>query len=134
MAMPNNWPETILAALRAVTRRPLWFRAHPKLREPQKPRGYDKLCDISKPLVDDLRGAHACVVYTSGVATHALLAGVPVLYTGPTVLAAGACRQGLADIEAPWLGDRLPALRRLAWSHWSMDEIRSGEAVRWLCA
>jgi hypothetical protein len=132
MAMPTNWPDTVLAELRERTKMPIWFRAHPKLKEPQKPRGYDRLCDISRPLADDLRNAYACVVYTSGVATLALLAGVPVFYAGPTVLAADACRRGFDDIDQPWMLDRLPALRRLAWSHWSMSEIRSGEAIRWL--
>lgn len=133
MAMPDSWPRDILSKLRRVTSRPIWFRAHPKLGDrAQKPEGYNKLCDITKSLDYDFQNAWACVVYTSGVATHALMEGIPVFYDGPKLLSYKACEDNLARIEIPRMLDRIPAFHDVSWSQWSMNEIRSGEAIRWL--
>ncbi len=80
----------------------------------------------------DLAGAWALVTHMSSAAVEAVLQGVPVFVTGlcaATPMASGA----LSDIETP----KTPDGRRrwtawLAGRQWTLDEMRSGMAWRWL--
>jgi hypothetical protein len=116
VAMPRAWTGDAMRYLR--TRRPIRLRRHP---------GVEK----SEPY-DDLAGAWCALTWGSGAAIKALVAGVPVFYDFPQWIGAPAAKQGKTDLEAPWLGDRLPMLRRLAWAQWSLAELESGEAFAWL--
>ncbi|MFQ6016776.1 MAG: hypothetical protein ACE5KF_01145 [Kiloniellaceae bacterium] len=126
MASPPGWHDDVMARLRAMTDRPLVFRAHPKSR------AYPDKAVRQPPLEQALQGAHAVVTWASSIAGHALVAGVPVFYEAPHIVCEGACKRGLADIESPATGDRLPALERLAWAQWSISEIERGRPFRHL--
>lgn len=80
-------------------------------------------------IIDDLRGAWACVVYSSAAALDALIAGIPVFVLAPF---AAAYRMGLSDlalIEAPiYPTDREPFLWALANQQWTLSEIYRGQA------
>lgn len=126
MASPNAWHDHVAARLRKITDRPIRIRPHPG-NQPAK-----------VPLEDDLRGAHACVIWSSGSGVKALIAGVPVFYDCPHWI----CEFVGIEIDAslqdrlehnPWSNpelfnrDRLIAFRRMAEAQWSVDEITSGE-------
>lgn len=116
VAMPRDWPAKIVGRLKQVTDRPIRVRPHPgKAR--------------TDPY-DDLRGAWAAVTWASGAGIKSLICGIPVFHEMPTWIGGPASRLGIDDLENPFLGDRLPMFRRLAWSQWSVDEIRSGEPFR----
>lgn len=91
----------------------------------------------SVPLADDLAQARDVVTWNSGAALLALLAGVPVWCDWPQWVGAEACwplsefgkREPRRDDEA-----RLGTFRRLAWSMWTLDEVRTGEPIRCLTA
>lgn len=115
VAMPLGWGNRALQQL--STSRRVIYRRHPG--------------DKSEPY-DALRNAWCACTWGSGAAIKALVAGVPVFYQFPQWIGADSARFGFADLEQPWLGDRLPMLRRLAWAQWRISEVESGEAFDWL--
>jgi hypothetical protein len=74
----------------------------------------------------DLKRAEKVVTWHSGGALKALAYGVPVWYEYPRWIGAGAA----SKIGDPLVTDdakRLAMFRRLAWSMWTLDELRLGE-------
>ncbi len=125
VAQPASWARPVVDQLRAATRRPVVLRQHPGL---SPARLVDKEPHVA------LANAWCVVTWGSGAALKALVAGVPVFHgLGQWIGAAAARPWGpLAQLETPLRGDRLPMLRRLAWAQWTLAEIKSGEAFRWL--
>lgn len=118
---PSGWLERTVAALRAMTDRPIRIRPHP---------GNWKLNPPKVPIEQDLSDAWACVIFASSVGVQALIQGVPVIHTGEYWIADEAAGSDLAEIENPPMPDRVPAFERLAASQYSLDEIASGTAFR----
>jgi len=120
VSMPSGWASATMRALRAMTGREIRLRTHPgaSKEEPYKA----------------LEGAWAAVTWGSGAAIKSLYAGIPVFYDFPSWIGAGAavCLKKGADLERPFLGDRLPMFQRLAWAQFSGNEISSGFALEWL--
>lgn len=117
-AMPPDWLQRVQRELRMD--RPVRIRKHPGEGRPEV------------PLEEDLRDAWACLTWGSGAALKALVVGVPVFHSFPQWIGAPAARQWPADVEQPFLGDRLPMLRRMAWAMWELEEIARGEPFRHL--
>ncbi len=65
MASPPQWHVRIMDRLRGLTDRPLRLRMHPGNQTPKR------------SLQDDLQGAYACCVWSSGAGVKALALGVP---------------------------------------------------------
>jgi hypothetical protein len=85
------------------------------------------------PLVDDLRYAAACVIWSSACGVRALVEGVPVYYDAPHWVCSDAARQvrvlGRSPIITPaadWEATGR-SLNRMAWGQWSVAEIEQGE-------
>jgi hypothetical protein len=85
------------------------------------------------PLEEQLAGAWCCVIWTSSAGVRALVEGVPVFYVAERWALESIARPGIGDLETPFLGERLPALRRLAWAQWRVSEIETGAPFRALC-
>lgn len=117
VAMPRHWPMRIIDRLRSVTNRPVKWNQHPGQR-PHPP--------------IDFADAWAVVTWGSGAALKAIIAGVPAFYDMPNWIGASAAIKGVDHIEAPYLGDRMPMLRKLSWAMWDRNEIASGEPFKWL--
>ena len=117
MASPPQWAEKTCKLLTPARAR---LRLHPGNHAPKV------------PLVDDLKGAQACVVWSSGSGVRALVEGIPVIYDAPHWICSGAAER-LADIlryqERRHATDdaRVAALHRMSHGQWSVDEIASGE-------
>lgn len=123
MASPPDWHEHIAARIRKLTKRPVRVRPHPGNNAPKR------------PLTEDLAGAWAVVVWSSGSGVKALTAGIPAFYDAPHWICAGAAvRVRDADYAAPKCDDaaRLSALERMAWAQWTVAELQSGEPFRML--
>jgi len=118
VAMPRAWIVDIVRRLEGATDRPVRVRMHP---------GKEKV-----PLEPDFENCWAAVTWGSTAALKAIVAGIPVFYEFDRWIGSRAARFGVTNIEDPFLGDRLPMLRRLAWAQWTLAEIESGEAFRWL--
>lgn len=120
MAMPKSWPGSIQERLKSITKRPVKLRPHPG----------NKAAAI--PLNQDLNNAWACVVWASNCATAALISGIPVFFEAPHIVTEDACNKDITKIENPELPDRIPAMHKMAWAQWEVEEIKSGEPFKWL--
>lgn len=118
IAQPRDWPISIARRLHEITDRPIKVRLHPG--------------DKNSPMDADLSGAHAAVTWASGAAIKALAWGVPIFYELRQWIGADAAIHGVENIEKPFIGDRLPMFRRLAWAQWTSAEIASGTPIEWL--
>jgi hypothetical protein len=105
--MPEQWADRIAAELKNERVR---IRHHPgNHRSPV-------------PLEHDLAGAKRVVIWSSSVGIQALLLGVEVDCRAPWWI----CKAAANSVEDA----RLPALQRMAWAQWTVDEIASGEPFR----
>lgn len=118
VAMPRNWEQTIIPRLKKITKRPIRLRKHP---------GKDK----TVPIEDELAGAWAAVTWASGAGIKAICAGIPVFHDYAKWIGAPAATCTF-DFDRPYLGDRSVMFHRLSWAQWTWDEIKSGEAFKWL--
>jgi hypothetical protein len=114
--MAPGWAAARQADLQRATRRQVRVRAHPGNDAPQR------------PLEADLAGAWAVVVWSSSVAVHSLIAGVPTFIEAPWHVVKGAGATG--SLDEPVMPERMPFLERMAWSQWTVAEIESGEPFR----
>lgn len=76
------------------------------------------------PLADDFRAASHVHVWTSNAASHAIIAGLPVVQHGPALMVGALASRPGEELVRP---DRLPVLEGLAWAQWSAREIAAGE-------
>lgn len=118
MGSPDGWAERFADGLRTWTRRRVRVRQHPGRHAP------------AVPLTDDLVRAHAVVIWSSNCGVTALLAGIPVFCAAPQWIGLAATRSVKADIEDCFMGDRRPALERIASNQWSVAEIAAGAPFR----
>lgn len=130
-AMPTGWGERTAEALRKVTQREVRLRLHPGNNRP------------AVPLENDLRDAHAVVIWSSSVGVKALIEGIPVVCCAPWWV----CKRATLPLDAYGVAIdspiafqcdesmdmmRLYAMEELAWSQWAVDEIKSGIAFEHL--
>lgn len=120
VAMSRTWLANTLLQLGKTTNRPVRIRKHPGQ-------------NACVPLEEDLKNAWAAVTWGSGAGIKSIVAGIPVFHGLRDWIGAGAASTELSNIESPFMGDRLPMLRRLAWAQWTLPEIESGEPFRALC-
>ncbi len=116
MASPHMWHQKAVARLQKLTKRPIRIRAHPGNRSG------------GVPLERDLKGAWACVVWSSAAGVRALVEGVPVFFDAPRWICAEAALPLRDWVEHPLTNDawREKALHRLSWGQWSPEEIATG--------
>lgn len=115
----EDWLETTLARLKTSTDRPIVVRVKPKPGE------------AAVPLPQALTTAHALVTHSSNVAIESACLGTPVFVSA----ASAAAPVGLTDVEAietPAYPERAAWLAHLAYSQYSLAEIREGRAWRLL--
>lgn len=125
--MPLDWAVNVAGRLKRVTKRRIVIRNHP-----------GNLA-AKASLAEDLKNAHACVIWSSSCGVHALVAGVPVICEAPWWICRTAAFGSLALLAsdcAPrshgWDKYRREALQRLAWAQWTVSEIANGTAFRHL--
>lgn len=80
----------------------------------------------------DFKNVSAVVTWASGAALKAIVAGIPAFYQMPNWVGATAAVRGFNNLGKPFLGDRLPMLRHLAWAMWRAEEIATGEPLAWV--
>jgi hypothetical protein len=135
----QQWVLDTVVQLRKHTDRPIVIRPHPgdkaaqQYLDPANPQcripysGRLKLSTNSL-LIDDLKNCWAAVNYNSSPVVGAAIEGYPIFVTDPIK---SQCREiantDLASIETPTLPDRQAWVNRLAMSHWSFDELMSGQ-------
>ena len=123
MASPPRWhseTERILQRAGYKTK----VRLHPGLMPNKAP----------TPLVDELRGARACAIWSSMSGIQALVTGIPVSYWAPAWVGSWGAGQEIGGIDAPICDDekRMKALTAAAWYQWSVAEIEAGTPFEYL--
>ena len=109
---PEGWAESVQAKYGGR------IRLHP---------GKDK---SKVSLADDLEGVGRVLTWHSGAALHCLLMGIPVWYAFDSWLGGcGATPLSNWPVNLSSDAQRLAMFRNLAWTNWSLDEIRSGQAL-----
>lgn len=117
-AMPFDWAEDAAKRFKQATGREIRIRNHPGNKRPEK------------SIADDLRGAYACVIWSSSIGVHALVAGIPVVCEAPYWICKEAA--GIGTAGGRQVCDRMESFGKLAYGQWFQREIASGEAFRWL--
>lgn len=118
MYQPSNWDRMVAESLAHVGR-PVRIRPHP---------GNWKVNPPKKPLEKDLENAWCVVIWSSAAGVRSLAHGIPVIACAPYWICKPATGD-LSQIANPPMPDRLPVFERMAWAQWSLDEIRTGEAL-----
>jgi hypothetical protein len=103
MASPAQWGEKTTATLKREGKL-VKFRPHPGN------------FVARTPLIEDLRTARVCVVWSSGAGVRALVEGIPVQTHAPRWICAGANEH-----------TRERELQRMAHGQWRVEEVASGE-------
>lgn len=106
-----EWAEQLAAKIEGE----VVFRPHPRSPDVRPNLPIDDL-----PLAESLARAKAVVAYTSNIGNDALIAGVQAIANGPAVW---------ADVP---LDAREAYFAKLAYAQWTLEEIASGEAVRFI--
>lgn len=109
------WIAGIEARIKAVTDRPIVLRKK----------------DTKTPLSAHLRDCWAVVTHSSNVCVDAALAGIPA-FVEPTAPTAPLGNLDLTQIESPRLTDRAAWWRSLCCQQFSLAEMSSGVAYRYL--
>lgn len=87
--------------------------------------------DCHRPLADDLAQVDRCHVWTSNAASHAIMAGVPVVQHGPNLMVSELASRPGEPLRRP---DRVPVLEGIAWGQWDAAELAGGEPFARLLA
>lgn len=114
----GGWTERTVAALKALTDRPIIVREKEEQRSGTK-------------LHDHLRGAHCLVTHGSNAAVEAVIMGCPV-FVDRSSAAALVGRTDLAQIENPLYPDRRAWLHSLAYCQFNENELVDGTLWRLL--
>lgn len=128
---PEEWERAAIALLRKHTNRPIHYRPKPSWKKARPIEG-TVLSHRDRPIEEELRNCWAVVTHHSNVAVDAIVAGVPV-FCWAGVGTEFASRK-LADIERPaWPDiDRQQWLADIAFTQWSIQEMREGHPWNFL--
>lgn len=123
-----EWETATIAALRAVTGRPLVYRPKPSWKDAQPIPG-TRFSPGSEPIEAVLQNAWALVTLHSNAAVDALAAGIPVY--AKEGLASVLSMPSLTEIERPPLPDgREQFIADVGYCHWTRAEIADGTMFR----
>ena len=136
LSQPHGWDTMVIRNIQRYSKLPIVFRTHPKSQtEPNyelmrmKVGGGGLTYHSGKyKTMDESLSKAACVVtHTSNASVEAIIAGVPVVYTGQSIFLRDCAIQGINNIIAPVTpSNRLEKLNQLAWNQFTLEEIGSG--------
>ena len=128
------WVYNTLKHLMKHTNRKIIVRDHPENKEQLKEfikisfRNYDQVeYSYNDTIEKDLKNAHCTVSYTSGSSIDSILAGVPVITCSEYNFLWPISTHTLEDVENPRTGDREQLLYDLAYTQWTVEEIKNGK-------
>lgn len=126
---PEMWERWAIAKIREYSDRPIIYRPKPSWKTARPIEGTLYSGPHVRPIEKDLVNCHAVVTHHSNVAVDALVDGIPALcWAG---VAAPLCSQNFQDLEAmplPSIETRMQWMADLAYTQWSVAEIRDGKA------
>ena len=129
MGPMNVWVKDTILEIRKYSNRPIKVRQHPRYPLSINYQGVGALKSSSPTFQQDLESAWAVVNFNSGPGIEAVINGVPA-FVGASSLAAPVANLDFSTIENPNRPDRQQWLNNLAWTEWTIDEMRRGEPQR----
>lgn len=131
-----KYPEYMIEKIkeiRSVTDRPILIRTHPLNDHAQNyikkeiPEIKNLYFSKGKPLEEDLKQAHSCVVYNSTSSVESVMYGIPTFTLDPSAVAYEVTRHNLQEIEDNIIEfDRDPWLQKIAFMNWRPEELDDG--------
>lgn len=120
------WYESVGVLAAEAYGIPVKFRPHPNT-EKKGIRQNPRHCQRSFEQLDEaIAGAHVVITYNSNSAVDAVVRGVPAIAMDKGSMAWDVVGHNIGDLVRP---DRSSWAAKLAWTQWSLDEIRSGFAL-----
>jgi len=129
-----HWLRNTIRQVRRFSDRAIVVRAHPgdkraaqylKINEP------NVKISTNPSIKDDLRKAHATIVYNSSPAVVSAIEGIPTFVTDPSPKQSQAydvANFDLTDLENPKMPERQKWIEELCMSHWKFTELTNGKA------
>ena len=135
---PMDWLNHVIPQIRSSSSRPIVIRPHPgSLNTIPLVRKHFPNIEIST--YDDIRKdfdrAWATVTYNSSPGVASVIWGVPAFITDPVPhrsQAFGYAATDLAQLENPWIMDRMSLYHNLAQCHFANASLVSGEAWKYM--
>ena len=126
---PTDYADRLMRRIRKQTDRQIVYRPKPSWKNAKAITGA-ALSTGSQSIKDALRSCHVLVTHGSAAAMDAILAGVPAIVLGNSI-ARPVAETFLENLENPfWPPNHL--LQRwcnaMAYTQWSTEELRTGEA------
>ena len=137
-----SWTEQTVKHIRQYTERQIVVRPHPLYRKKdQHARCKETVCsyhdvvwqetDVRQegfvPIQKQLINAWCTVTYSSGTGIDAVINGVPNVACDSGSMVYEVSSKDIAEIEAPYRGDKKQWTNKIAHCQWSVDEFESGE-------
>lgn len=126
-----EWCRQTVSRIRERTARKVIFRPHPKCAA-QVEYGVNADAISCAPLAMDLEGAHCVVTFSSNTGVDAALAGIPVFADDFGSMAWPIANKSFAWIDAPIRPAREQWARNLAYTQWTLEEMKEGKPWRHL--
>lgn len=131
-----NWTSKLIKEIKTHSSRPIKVRFHPNDKKKDMHMRYlwrmfrnkIKFSQPSATLLDDFKDAHCVINHNSSPGVVAAIEGVPLILTDPAnSQAREVAHTDLSSIENLKKFDREDWIHRIAQSHWTQDELVSGE-------
>lgn len=120
------WYSEMAIQIQQLTGLGVLFRPHPDLKKKGMVQNVRNTSPSTGTLQEALEGAAFSVCFNSNAAVDSILAGVPCVAGDKGTMAWDMCSPSIIDIRRP---EREAWAHKLAFTQWSMEEIRSGEAL-----
>jgi hypothetical protein len=119
-----GWLRHIARQTSFHTKREIRFRPHPKGNiGPIPGTTYSTV-----PIEEDFKDCWALVTYNSNSAVEAVIEGIPSITFDAGAMAKEVTWRWLQEIESPYMPAREQWLNDLAYTQWTLEELKSGEA------
>lgn len=129
-----QWMYDTVGEIRKYTNRDIIVRGHPGDRAKKNYLKFNipgVYLSRNENILDDFSNAWATVTYNSSPGVASAIEGVPVFVTDPeprNSQAYDVANLNLADIEKPLLPQRDEWIKKISMSHFSFNDVESGEA------
>ncbi|MGB0361254.1 MAG: hypothetical protein ACPGEF_07600 [Endozoicomonas sp.] len=125
----SRWCYEVVASIRQHTGRPIIFRYHPlSLVKGKLPFVLPEGCTVSsnKNIKEDFKNCWAVSTFNSTSGVDAVLAGIPVFIGCDGSMVDQIANHDVSNIEQPELPCRKQWANDIAYTQWTLDEIRDG--------
>lgn len=119
----HQWLSNTIQQLSSITDRPIFYRPHPLDKNPIIPNA--KV--LSGDLESAIHGAHCVVTLNSNSGVDSILAGIPTISMDMGSMVYSITDHDLHSVVAPKTYDRTDWINNMAYTQWTLDEIRKGD-------